>query len=106
MVLGRTILLCASEQALDIAHASFHQKGAEQRRWRALVQTNSLVGLVQHAAGDLPAATTSCDAAQASTSVCKSAGSHGAGDDLVVWWHWACPHRAAGRVSAGAGRPC
>ena len=60
-------LMCVPDQALDMAHASFHQKGAEQQRWRALVQTNSLVGLVHHALGDMPAATTSCDAAQAST---------------------------------------
>ena len=52
-------------QALDIAHASFHQKGAERKRWRALVQSNSLVGLAQHAHGHLPAAMASMDAAQA-----------------------------------------
>ena len=55
-----------------MAHASFHQKGAERQRWRALVQNNSLVGLVQHALGDLNAATTCCDAAQASAATRRS----------------------------------
>lgn len=50
---------------MDIARASFHQKGAERQRWRALVGGNSLVGLARHAAGDLQAAITSADAAQA-----------------------------------------
>jgi hypothetical protein len=51
-------------QALDIAHQSFHQHGAEEQRWQALVASNSLLCLVQHARGDLNAATTSADVAQ------------------------------------------
>ncbi len=52
-------------QALDIAHASFHQKGAERQRWRGLVEAHSLLGLARHAAGDVHAALASADAAQA-----------------------------------------
>ena len=52
-------------QALDIAHQSFHQHGAEQHRWQALVESNAMLCLVQHARGDLNAATTSADVAQA-----------------------------------------
>ena len=52
-------------QALDIAHDSFHQHGAEQQRWQALVGCNSLQCLVQHAMGDLNGASTSADVAQA-----------------------------------------
>jgi len=52
-------------QALDIAHQSFHQHGAEQHRWQALVESNAMLCLVQHAQGDLNAATTSADVAQA-----------------------------------------
>lgn len=54
-----------SAQALDIARASFHQKGAERQRWRALVTANSLVGLARHASGDLQAGLASADSAQA-----------------------------------------
>ena len=52
-------------QALDIAHQSFNQHGAEQQRWQALVECNAMLCLVQHARGDLDAASTSADVAQA-----------------------------------------
>ncbi len=54
-----------SAQALDIARASFHQKGAERHRWRGLVAANSLVALARHASGDLQAGLTAADSAQA-----------------------------------------
>lgn len=50
---------------MDIARASFHQKGAERHRWRALVAGNSLVGLTKHASGDVQAGVASADSAQA-----------------------------------------
>ena len=53
------------EQALDIARASFHQKGAERHRWRALVTGTSLVGMTRHASGDVQAGLASADSAQA-----------------------------------------
>ena len=52
-------------QALEIAHQSFHQHGAEQQRWAAMVEGNAMLCLVQHARGDLNAASTSADVAQA-----------------------------------------
>ncbi|BDA43398.1 hypothetical protein COCOBI_04-4100 [Coccomyxa sp. Obi] len=54
-----------AEHALDIARASFHQKGAERHRWRALVAGTSLVGLTRHASGDVQAGLASADSAQA-----------------------------------------
>lgn len=56
---------CALAQALDIAHQSFHQRGAEQQRWQALIGSNAMLCMVQHARGDLDAATSSADVAQA-----------------------------------------
>ncbi len=52
-------------QALDIAHQSLHQHGAEQQSWAAMVESNALLCLVQHARGDLNSASTSADVAQA-----------------------------------------
>jgi hypothetical protein len=52
-------------QAVDIAQASFHQRGAERQRWQALVEANSLLGFARHASGDVQAAVVSVDAAQA-----------------------------------------
>jgi hypothetical protein len=52
-------------QALDSAQAAFHQKGQERRRWAALARGHSLVGLAEHARGELGAATSCSDAAQA-----------------------------------------
>ena len=52
-------------QALDITHQSFHQQGAEQQRWAALVEGNAMLCLVQHARGDLDAASSSAEVAQA-----------------------------------------
>ena len=52
-------------QALDIAHQSLQQHGGEQQSWAAMVESNAMLCLVQHARGDLNSASTSADVAQA-----------------------------------------